>query len=243
MESSVYAQFYELERDHWWFAGMRHVCRTMLVDSYKSCGLNEDRCLDLGCGTGLWMQDLMAFGPSQAVDFSRHALSFCQARGLFGLTQASAEHLPYKTASFGLITALGLIEHLEDEAAFLAELYRILVPGGQTLLLTSAYHFLWSEHDQVVHHKRRYTKTQLRALLHKEGYEVLRITYVNTVLFFPIILMRALRRMGGNQNLSSQGSPDLYMPGRAMNGLLRTVLSAEAKVLRYISTCHLVLDY
>ena len=232
MEKEVYQQFYDLERDQWWFAGMRLICRTVLERRLGGAGAGAARCLDVGCGTGLWTKELERFGPGWGLDFSPEALAFCRQRGMARLVRASASSLPFADGSFGLLTALGVIEHLDDDKGMLAELHRVCKPGGHVLFLTSAYQLLWSRHDEIVHHKRRYTDDQFRKLLEGAGFETVRSTYVNTFLFPLVLAVRLVQRMLGTTETAGSGSPDVFMPPAIINRLLYLVLWAEAKLLR-----------
>jgi ubiquinone/menaquinone biosynthesis C-methylase UbiE len=234
MDHSVYQQFYKIEKDHWWFKGMRAICRRVL----KRAKVNNDktsRCLDIGCGTGLWTIELAEQGEVYGLDFSPEALSFCQKRGLKGLMRASAMSLPLIQDSFETITALGLIEHLDDDKGFLAELYRICAPGGYILILTSAYEVLWSRHDEIVHHKRRYTRRQLESLSAMSGFEIVYTSYVNTILFPPILAIRLFQWLVGASAEGGQGSPDLFLPRPLINKLLYGLLWTEARLLNFFA--------
>lgn len=238
MEQSVYQQFYRIEKDHWWFVGMREVCRAVLHQARHTSHTGHTgrvRCLDVGCGTGLWTKELADGGMACGLDFSEDALAFCQERGLKRLIQASGMSLPFATNSYDTITALGVIEHLDDDKGFLAELFRVCVPGGHILLLSSAYDFLWSRHDDIVHHKRRYTRKQLETLLAASGFEVVCISYVNTILFLPILMIRLIQRLIGASVEGGQGSPDLFTPSPVINRLLCGMLWAEARLLNVVT--------
>jgi SAM-dependent methyltransferase len=232
MEKGVYKQFYELEKDQWWFAGMRLICRTVLERRLDGVGMGATGCLDVGCGTGLWTKELERFGPAWGLDSSPEALAFCRRRGMAKLVRASAGSLPFADATYGVITALGVIEHLDDDKGMLAELRRVCKPGGYVLFLTSAYQFLWSRHDEIVHHKRRYTNEQFRRLLEGAGFETVRSTYVNAVLFPLVLAVRLVQRLRGTAEVKQEGSPDVFMPPAIINRLLYLVLWAEAKLLR-----------
>jgi ubiquinone/menaquinone biosynthesis C-methylase UbiE len=235
MEKGVYQQFYELEQEHWWFAGMRTICRELLKRLPIGNGSDGTRCLDVGCGTGLWTKELESFGPVCGLDLYREALDFCRKRGINRLVHATAENLPFKSHSFSLITAIGVIEHLDDDKCFLAELLRVCRPGGSVLLLTSAYEVLWSRHDEIVHHKRRYTNADLRRLLITSGFEIVQSTYVNTFLFPPILAVRLIQRLSSASAASQNGSPDVFKPASPINGILYSILWFEAKLMNFVS--------
>jgi ubiquinone/menaquinone biosynthesis C-methylase UbiE len=121
--------------------------------------------------------------------------------------RASATSLPFADASYNIITALELIEHMDDDKGFLGELYRVCKPEGHILLLTSAYKLLWSQHDEIVHHKRRYTRKQVEALLHASRFKVVSSSYVNTFLFSPILVIRLVQRLVSSGGHSAHGRP------------------------------------
>ena len=235
METRVYEQFYEVEREHWWFAGMRALNRAMLKQLQIGTDGYATRCLDVGCGTGLWTKELETFGQTCGLDVAPEAMHFCRKRGIDRLVRGTAGRLPFRADSYGLITAIGVIEHLDDEKGFLSELCRVCRPGGYILLLTSAFSFLWSRHDEIVHHKRRYTRGQMGRLLSASGFEVVRNTYVNMFLLFPILVFRLLRRIVGVPAGLENESPDVFMPGSLMNELLYAILRVETRLLHFMS--------
>ncbi len=233
MEKSVYEQFYELEQEHWWFAGMRTLCQVVLKGLAIGTDGESTSCLDVGCGTGLWTKELEAFGQVYGLDVASEALYFCQKRGINRLVRATAEQLPFRPGSYHLVTAIGVIEHLDDEEGFLSELFRVCKPDGFILLLTSAFNFLWSRHDEIVHHKRRYRKGQLRQLLTSAGFEVVRSSYVNVFLFLPILAIRLVKRLTGTSVVTENGSPDVFKSSLLVNGVLYTILWVEAKLANF----------
>lgn len=225
MEPSAYDLLYQLEDTHWWCAGMRRVAWAFLEGLSLPPGA---RALDLGCGTGAFLQELQAHRSAVGVDLAPLALGYCQARGLAGLVQASADHLPFPEASFGLVACMDVLYHRAvDEAAALREAWRVLAPGGWLLVRVPAYRWLWSRHDLAEHAARRYTARDLARGLKAAGFAVRRLTYANTLLFPLTAGKRLLSRM-------ADGSPqcDLRPAPRPANNLLRCVLQAEARWLR-----------
>ncbi|MEJ7711027.1 MAG: class I SAM-dependent methyltransferase [Pyrinomonadaceae bacterium] len=106
------------------------------------------------------------------LDVSEEALKFCRERGLTKVKLGAAERLPYADKSFDLVTALDVVEHLDDDVAGLKEMRRVLRPGGRSLLFVPAFMFLWGVQDDVSHHRRRYTIAQLKKSVATAGLEV-----------------------------------------------------------------------
>ncbi|MBC7223344.1 MAG: class I SAM-dependent methyltransferase [Anaerolineae bacterium] len=225
MEPSAYDILYQLEDIHWWCVGMRRVAWALLEGVSLPPGA---RVLDLGCGTGAFLRELQKRWPAVGVDLSAIALGYCGARRLAGLVQASADHLPFPAASFGLVTCMDVLYHRAvDEAAALREVWRVLAPGGWLLVRVPAYRWLWSRHDLAEHAARRYTARGLAGSLRAAGFAVRRLTYANTLLFPLAAGKRLLHR-------AADGSPrcDLQPLPPAANTLLQCVLQVEAWWLR-----------
>ena len=133
MERHTYAIMYEVEGSHWWFAGRRRILESFVKEIVANLNLHgrQPRILDVGCGTGANLEMLAQFGAAEGVDVSEDALAFCRARGLNAVTLGAAERLPYADASFDLVTALDVVEHLDDDLGGLREMWRVLRPGGR----------------------------------------------------------------------------------------------------------------
>lgn len=226
MEPSAYETLYLLEDTHWWCVGMRQIAWVLLDALPLSPAATK--VLDLGCGTGGFLQELQGRWPAAGIDLAEVALRYCQARGLGGLVQASADHLPFPDGTFGLVTCMDVLYHraVEDERAALREMRRVLVPGGWLLVRVPAYRWLFSRHDLAEHGARRYTARVLQTLLEATGFAVRRLTYANALLF-PLAAARRLlsREAGGEPRCDLRPAPS------ALNRLLLGVLQLEARWL------------
>src|SRR4051794_31722278 len=127
MEQQVYEITYQSEQSHWWFVGRRTLAFDQIDQFYRD--RHDLQIMDVGCGTGLNMKYLAKYGKVTGVDLSPTALSFCQARGHTRLIMAPLEQLPFADNTFDLVTALDIIEHLDDDLAGLNEIRRVLKPG------------------------------------------------------------------------------------------------------------------
>ena len=171
MHSHHYPLLYKVEESHWWYVGRRKLLSTFVADIRNESG-KDLAILDVGCGTGANLKMLNDFGTTEGVDISEQALEFCRERGLNQVRQGAVESLPYPDESFDLVTALDVLEHLDDDAAGLKEIYRVLRPHGYALFFVPAFMFLWGVQDDVSNHRRRYSKQQFRQTVTASGLHI-----------------------------------------------------------------------
>lgn len=223
MEEQDYAVTHALEGTNWWFVGMRRLY-------LRWAGGASGPVVDVGCGTGINLEAFERFGPTVGIDASPTALAFCRRRGRRALIEGDAVRLPVADASVGLLTAFGVIEHLEHDREAVADWARVLEPGGRLLLLTSAYRWMWSGHDVSNHHVRRYRAREVRLLLEAAGLVDVRVSYVNTLLFPPIAAVRLVDRVRRRGRAPTAHKDTAEVPGWA-NRLLLGILDLERWLL------------
>ena len=199
MQSHTYPLMYEVEGSHWWFVGRRAILESFLKQIVEKIRNPQSaiRILDVGCGTGANLEMLGKFGEASGVDVSADALEFCRKRGLSQVKQGLAEDLPFAEESFDLVTALDVVEHLDDDVAGLKEMRRVLRKGGRALIFVPAFMFLWGVQDDVSNHRIRYTKKQITERLRQAGFEIERATYANITFFAPVLAGRTLMKLTG----------------------------------------------
>lgn len=191
METAEYDLMYRIETNYWWYVGRRWLVQRLLRQALRR---NRPEILDVGCGTGANLMSLAALGNATGCDISPEAVQYCRSRGLDRVVlQPGPVSLPFPDGSFGLVTCLDVIEHVDDDAAMLGEIARTLRPGGTALITAPAHPALWSVHDESVHHQRRYRRTDLLAKLGRAGLVPRRTTYLNGFLLPLIIPVRWLR--------------------------------------------------
>jgi SAM-dependent methyltransferase len=223
LRESAYREHYEVEDRHWWYKGRWAVVEALLS---RTTLPRPPRILDAGCGTGGYLRRYSKIGEATGVDPSPDAVGFCHERGLASVQQAGLEELPFEDASFDLITATDVLEHVAAEREALRELRRVSAPGGALLLTVPAYMWMWSEEDVNLHHERRYTKRRLREALEATGWEPQIATYFNTILLPPIALARKLQR-----NRSGDGG-ELDRTPASLDGPLSLPMRFEARLIR-----------
>ncbi len=200
---------------HWWAAGMRRV-------TWAPIEPITGPVLDVGCGPGWLLRELPAGVFGVGVDLRP------QLAGARPAVKAEAGRLPFPAAAFDLALALDLLEQRGVEPApALAEIRRVLRPGGRLLVRVPAHPWLRGPHDDFWGGARRYRRAELAALVAGAGFIVRRLTYANGLLFLPEMAVRLAARAG------LLGGDDLRpMPAR-LNRLLLLLLTAEARWLRH----------
>ena len=224
MDSVLYEQHYRLEDHHWWFVGRRGLVLQELA-RHGAAGLVP--ILDVGCGTGGMLRHLAQFGDAIGLDSAPEAAAGCRQREA-PFIQGWATRLPFAESSIGTITALDVIEHVPDDAGVLNEIFRVLRPGGLLLLTVPAYQFLWSQHDVLNHHQRRYRRRGIQDLVTRSGFDIEKLSYYNTFLFPAAVARKSIMRFSRKEGPASH-LDDVSAP---LNAILRRILLSERSMVR-----------
>jgi SAM-dependent methyltransferase len=187
------------------------------------------RILDAGCGSGRNMVELARLGTATGVELSETSVELARERGVGEVIAGSVLEMPFAEDSFDLAVSLDVIEHLQDDLAALREFRRVIAPGGALLVTVPAYQWLWSGHDVINHHHRRYTRRSLQRVAEQAGWSQVRTTYFNSLLLPPAIVLRLLERV--NRGKTTESSLDLWVPPRPVNWLLERPLALEAALI------------
>jgi SAM-dependent methyltransferase len=210
MEATEVRKLAELEDEHWWYRERRHLLAKAIT------GLTPGRALDVGAAGGGNTRVLRDHGwDAVALEYGEDGAEVAAGRGL-ATVRADATSLPVADSSLDLVVAFDLLEHLHDDDAAVAEVHRVLRPGGTYLIAVPADPRLWSDHDEAVDHVRRYTRAGLVDLLERGRFEVESVQSWN-VLLRPVVAMR--RRTSSGSDLD-----DLHP---VVNFGLRTIITAE----------------
>jgi SAM-dependent methyltransferase len=218
-----------LERDYWWFQGRRRVILSLLDHLAPRDRSGPHTILDVGCGTGMLLEDLQTRGIAAGLDFSPVALEYCRGRKLESLGEADVRHLPIRSGCADIVTALDLIEHIEDDKGLLLECHRVLRPGGIAVMSVPAHKELWSTHDVALHHFRRYEYDEFRALVTGAGLRPVKYTYAVATAYIPAMLYRRVKRLV-TRGQSAVRTDEFRLP-RPINAGLLGIMKCEARYL------------
>lgn len=191
MDVEAYAIESAIEASHWWFVGRRRLFADLLAHSGL---LKSSRILEVGVGSGANLRLLrdQGFEHIEGVDLSPRAVELCQSKGFSHVVQGDLRALPFSDESYDLLIATDILEHLRDDYAAMKEIERVLRPGGIALITAPAFQFLWSDHDVVADHQRRYTRDRLLDVARDAGLTAREAYFFNFILLVPIALARGL---------------------------------------------------
>jgi len=192
MNRTEYQQFFDLARTHWWFLGTRAI----IADTVERATPQQrtPRILDVGCGAGNVLETLGDRYRRFGLDYEFSALEVCRAHVDAALVQADAQALPYADASFDIVLATDMFEHVKDDRRAAAECARVCRPGGAVVAAVPAYPMLYGPHDMALDHFRRYTRRNFLDLIRSAGLTLQRASYFNALLLPPIAAVRLAQR-------------------------------------------------
>jgi SAM-dependent methyltransferase len=225
MDRDYELQTHQAEDRHWWYRGRR----TVLDRTIGALRLPPNaRILDAGCGSGRNMVELARFGAVTGIELADASITVAQQRGAGEVVPGSILEMPFADDSFDFAVSLDVIEHLQDDLAALRELRRTIAPGGSLLITVPAYQWLWSGHDEINHHHRRYTRRSLKRVAEQAGWKQARTTYFNSLLLPVAVILRLLDRVNTK---TSESSLDLWIPPEPLNWLLERPLTMESALI------------
>ena len=222
------------EQDHFWFRGFRRFVGPVLAQA--AAGRRGLRLLDAGCGTGTNLTRLLdGYGRAYGLDLTWRGLEFARSQGRRGILRASITAIPFRGGAFDIVTSFDVLQTLTLEQArdALAELHRVLVPGGAMILNVAALELLRGNHSVLAEERHRYTRPMLRAAIARAGFRVARLTYTNATLFPLMFAVRATQRLVGLKP-AEEAEGEITVPAAPVNAALAAVLGIEAAAVRRV---------
>jgi SAM-dependent methyltransferase len=222
---------YRAEQVHFWFRGFRAFVRPLIAEAVAGCA--SPTILDCGCGTGANLGVLAEYGCSFGFDLSEWGVEMAHRSGQRRVVRASVTHIPIGDGRFDLVTAFDVLYALNQrqERAAVAEMFRVLRPGGRLIVNVAALGILKGNHSLFGSEVRRSTRRRLRRVLTHAGFEIQRLTYTNFTLFPLMLAVRTAQRVIGLATPEEAGT-DIAVPSAPVNAALSALLWFEARALR-----------
>ncbi len=198
-------------------------------------GVPAPRILDCGCGTGSNLQMLGAYGSAVGFDLTATGAKFASAHG-HTVAQASIAAIPFRTGAFDLVTSFDVFQTLPDdvERSAIAEIARVLKPGGWLLLHVAALEILHGKHSVLSEEVRRYTPSRLRAIVERGGFQIDRLTFDHMSLLPLMLPVRVWHRATAAGGQVAAGEAEIAVPMAPVNAVLTALVSLEALALRAV---------
>jgi SAM-dependent methyltransferase len=228
VDQSEYSTMLAIDDRHWWYRGRRRVLRAVL-DSLELPP--AAKVLDAGSGSGRTLDELADYGRPHGMELNPLGVEAARRRGHRDVRAGALEAIPFEDASFDLVTCLDVIEHTDDDVVSLRELRRVTRPGGWLVVTVPAHPSLWSRHDEVNGHRRRYTRRTLLTAAEAAGWRVVRRTGFNVVYLAPAAVIRLARR-GASEGGADADRSELALTPPLLDSALELPLRLEAALVR-----------
>ena len=220
MERIVYEQMAELDERHWWYRARRKILAELI--RREACPPAGAEILEIGCGTGHNLAMLGGFGHVDALELDGPARAIAEGRlGRSVMSAPLPELAGVPQRHYDLVGAFDVIEHIDDDSAAIASIAKLLKPDGKFLITVPAYQWMWSAHDKVNHHKRRYSKRTLRELIEASPLRLDKVGYFNSLLFPLAVIERFASKLRGKDDA------DFKLPPAPLNSVLERTFASE----------------
>jgi SAM-dependent methyltransferase len=220
MERVVYQQMAELDERHWWYRARRQVLAELIRREAPPPA--DAKILEIGCGTGHNLAMLAEFGHVEGLELDDEARAISERRlGRSVMSAPLPELAGVPEHYYDLVGAFDVIEHIDDDAAALASIASRLARGGKFVMAVPAHQWMWSAHDVVNHHKRRYSRRSLKRLIEASPMKLIKIGYFNSLLFPLAVAERAASKLRGKEGA------DVKLPPAPLNMAFERIFAAE----------------
>lgn len=229
MDINYFKEYYTLERSHWWFTARKIILESQIQKLGTTSNL---KILNIGVATGSTSEMLSNYGEVTSVEFDHECCKFLRSELKMDVIEGSITNLPFEADSFDLICAFDVVEHVDEHEKAVKEMKRVCKDQGTVFCTVPAFNFLWSQHDDINHHVRRYTGRKFSSLFSGSG-SITYSTYFNCFLFLPVACFRlvskifpsAITRKGAGSDFTVKGS-------NLFSHLFFKIFSSENSVLK-----------
>ena len=246
MTKEYYKNYYHLERNHWWFVVRLEILKQELQKIIISKNNLEDKpklkILNIGIATGKTSEMLAEFGDVISLEYDETCADFVRKKLNIEVIEGSILELPFEENSFDLVCAFDVIEHVKDDKKAVLEMNRVCKKKGKICITVPAFQSLWSHHDEVNQHFKRYKMNEIKNLFdlqskklnNKYSFKILKKTYFNSFLFIPIWLFRKLNFLIPKQFIRKGSGSDfeIYKSNHFLDSILKGIFRIEKNILQ-----------
>ena len=227
MDKAYYQEYFDYERQNWWFR-----VRYQIIEHFFKKNIESNaRILNIGVATGHSTEILMKYGDVTSLEYDKDCCQFTEEALEIKIINGSITNLPFPDNSFDAVCAFDVIEHVEDDKLAVGEVARVCKPGGKVFITVPAFMTLWSKHDEVNQHFRRYRAPEVLNLF--KTWKTLHSTYFNTLLFVPVFIFRSIAKLFPNFRRTRSGSDFSVVPQKSvLNKLFYAIFRAEYHLLK-----------
>lgn len=220
MNPNEYTNLADVERRHWFYSGKRQIVRHWIQRLRPLHA--SDLLADCGAGTGLFASEMTESCRVLAIDDFEESLAIARRNlGPERVRKGSCTQLPLDNESVDVLTALDVIEHVQEDRAAVREFARVVRPGGLVIITVPALMMLWSDWDVALHHFRRYTRRTLLDVIPTESFEIACCQYVNVAAFPLVLAVRKFRALKERLGVKTHSRSEDAIPPAPINSFLR----------------------
>jgi SAM-dependent methyltransferase len=232
MDKLYYKEYLKLEREHWWFKARLEILEQ--ITHQLSIKINNNpKILNAGAATGATSVMLKKYGDVLSLEYDKDCAEYLSEILDEEVLNNSLTNLPLDKQSLDLVCAFDVIEHIEEHEKAIQEINRVLKCNGYIFLTVPAFNFLWSKHDDINHHFRRYRINELKKILNKNGFTIEYSSYFNFFLFLPIFFIRLFSKLLPNKKRDeSTGSDFEKFNSNLLNKFLYKIFLSESALLK-----------
>ena len=235
MEKQMYDEMREQQDKHWWYCAKKEIVLDF-AETFGNLkkGNDQGSIIDVGCGMGLMLDSLKDYGEVYGVEMEEEAVEYCRINTFNDagsdrvMPGSLPDNIPFPDGRFDTVFALDVLEHVEDDLAAAKKLHSLLKDGGSLILTVPAHMSMWSGHDELTHHFRRYERDGLLKVITDAGFKVKKCSYYNSRLFLPAYAVRKIK------NLLKIKESDIDVTSKVgfMNEPLKKIFAGEKNSLK-----------
>src|SRR4029453_15056984 len=225
---------YRAEQTHFWFRGFRQFVQPLIERAVT--GVPSPRMLDCGCGTGSNLAMLRPYGEAYGFDLTMSGVEFAHAHG-HRVARASIASISFGSSTFDVVTSFDVFQCLPDEVetSAIAEMARVLKPGGRLVMNVAALKILHGRHSVLSEEVRRYTPKRLQWIVESAGFRIDRLSFAHAAILPILLPVRMWHRLTARNGAVPAGESEIAVPSAPVNAVMSALVGLEARALRVMN--------